>query len=345
MKFKSLLSLCTCFASLLAGCGGGGSSSSGVQLIGITTDSTTAPTVLYVTDFSLGLLKSINISSGVATTIAGRNSITGTTNSATGTSATFNGPEGLIPVGTNLFVVDAFNYGVRQVSTTAPYAVSTLAGNLGTAGSSDNATGTLATFNKPRNIVADTSGNLYLTDSVNNTVRMITSAGVVTTIASGFNNPWGITIDNAATQNLYVTDIGSNSIKKLTNTAGTWSVSTFAGSLTGASGLPNNATSTAALFNQPLGITTDNTNLYVVDSNNNVIRQIVIASQAVTTIAGSSVGTAGSTNSTTGTSATFYYPIGITYAQNNLYVIDQNGTGIRIISTASGNAVTTLTLH
>ena len=345
MKFISRLLSSLCLFILLSSCGGGGSVTISSQLVGITADSTSAPTTLYVSDFYLGLIKSINITSGNSTTLAGQYNVVGSANSTTGTSATFYGPEGVVLVGTNLYAVDAFNYGVRNISTTAPYAVTTLAGNLGTSGSSDNSTGTSATFYKPRNAVADTSGNLYVTDSGNNVIRMITPAGAVSTIANGFNNPWGITIDNAATQNLYVTDIGTHSIKKLTNTAGTWNVSTFAGSLTGASGLPTNATGTAALFNTPAGITTDNTNLYVADNGNNAIRQIVLATKAVTVLAGASNGSAGSANNATGTSATFSAPIGITYSQNNLYVIDQNGTSIRVVNTTGANAVSSQTIH
>jgi len=117
--------------------------------------------------------------------------------------------------------------------------------------------------------VADATGNLYITDSVNNTVRKIASGTqVVTTIASGFSNPWGITIDSATPQNLYVTDIGTHSIKKLIPFGATWSFSVFAGNITGNNGLPATADGTCAFFYQLLGITTDNNYLYVGDSGN-----------------------------------------------------------------------------
>ena len=83
-------------------------------------------------------------------------------------------------------------------------------------------------------------------------------------------------------------------------------VTTLAG--TGSSGLAN-GTGTSASFNSPFKITTDGTNLYVVDYSNNLIRKIVISTGAVTTVAGT--GSSGSANGT-GTSASFNQPVGIT---------------------------------
>ena len=338
-------------ALALAGCGGGGGSSASAisNLAGITVDNATTPTQLYVADFGLSLVKSVTIAGGASTVLAGQSGVSGAANNTTGTSATFNGVEGLTLFGANLYAVDAFNCGVRDISTTAPYNVSTAAGVLGTCDNSDNNTATSAKFNTPRNVAADrTTGDLYVTDSANNTIRKISAAGVVSTIASGFNSPWGIVSDNASPPVLYVTDIGSNSIKKVVITGGTGSVSTFAGSLAGTAGLPANANGTSATFNYPLGIAIDSTysNLYVVDGNNNAIRQIAIAApQAVTLIAGSSTGTAGNSINATGTSARFNAPLGITYGGGNLYVIDQNGSTIKVISTTNPYAVTSQTIN
>ena len=68
-----------------------------------------------------------------------------------------------------------------------------------------------------------------------------------------------------------------------------------------------NGTGTSASFYSPRGITTDGTNLYVADTDNHLIRKIVISTGAVTTVAGT--GSSGSANGT-GTSASFYssYP-------------------------------------
>ncbi len=325
---KSLLALL--LVAVLASCGGSSGGSFADAWIGIAVDNANTPTKLYLTSFNGNSVKAVPIAGGAAS-------------SMTTASPAFNGPEGLALVGANLYVVDALNHGVRQVSTVSPFTTTTYAGTLGTSGNSD----TQATFNVPRNAVADAAGNLYVTDSGNNTVRMI-AAGTkaVTTLASGFNNPWGITIDNATPQNLYVTDIGTHSVKKLTQSGGVWSVSTLAGSSAGTSGLPSNANGTAAVFNYPLGITTDNTYLYVVDAGNNAIRRIELASpNAVVLMAGSSAGTAGNSVSTTGTSALLYSPYAITYGGGSVYVTDQEATLIRKISTTSPYAVSTFTLN
>jgi len=113
-------------------------------------------------------------------------------------------------------------------------------------------------------------------------------------------------------------------------------VTTLAG--TGSSGSADNSTGTSASFNGPRGITTDGTNLYVADSDNHLIRKIVISTGVVTTLAGT--GSNGSANGT-GTSASFNYPNGIATDGTNLYVIDTNNHRIRKIVISTG-VVTTL---
>jgi hypothetical protein len=149
------------------------------------------------------------------------------------------------------------------------------------------------------------------------------SAGAVdgTGMGASFNIPYGITTDGT---NLYVADSNNSKIRKISIATG--EVTTFAGS-----GTPGavDATGTAASFNKPLGISTDGINLYVADSSSNKIRKIVIATRAVTTLAGS--GTAGSFNAI-GTAATFNKPVGITTDGANVYVADTTNNKIRKLS-------------
>ena len=268
------------------------------------------------------LIRKIVISTGAVTTVAG----TGSSGSAngTGTSASFYNPEGITTDGTNLYVADTNNYLIRKIVISTG-AVTTLAGT-GSSGSA-NGTGTSASFNQPIGITTDGT-NLYVADLNNNMIRKIViSTGAVTTLAgtgssgsASFNYPQGITTDGT---NLYVADQSNHQIRQIVISTG--AVTTVAG--TGSSGSAN-GTGTSASFSYPQGITTDGTNLYVGDQSNHLIRKIVISTGAVTTVAGT--GSYGSANGT-GTSASFYYPIGITTDGTNLYVAERNNHQIRKI--------------
>ena len=233
-----------------------------------------------------------------------------------------------------------------ELSLTATKVVTTLAGTGGSSGYKDNSTGTLAKFKNPKGITTDGT-NLYVADASNHRIRQIViSTGAVTTLAGGgsgtstddtgttasFNSPQGITTDGT---NLYVADSYNHKIRKIVIDNAT--VTTLAG--TGSSGSTDNTPGTSASFNEPLGITTDGTNLYVADTKNHLIRQIVISTRAVTTLAGT--GSYGTTDNTTGTSASFYGPSGIATDGFNLYVADRSSSLIRRIVIATG-AVTTL---
>ena len=180
------------------------------------------------------------------------------------------------------------------------------------------------TFNFPSGLAIDPAGNIYVADYGSNTIKKITPDGVVTTFASSFNSPRGLAVDLAG--NIYVADYGSNTIKKITSGG---VVTTFAGS--GVQGFKN-ALNVAAEFNSPIDIVIDSAgNIYVADMNNNKIRKIDRSNNdMVTTFAGSSLGYAdGST-----TDAKFKYPSGLTMDfAGNIYVTDSYNNRIRHITT------------
>src|SRR6266404_2058356 len=100
----------------------------------------------------------------------------------TGSAARFFYPSGGVATDSsgNVYVADSFNYTIRKI--TPAGVVTTLAGLAGFAGSADG-TGSAARFDVPFGVATDSSGNVYVADRGNYTIRNITPAGVVTTLA------------------------------------------------------------------------------------------------------------------------------------------------------------------
>ena len=297
-----------------------------------------AGTTIYVADTWNHTIRLVN-AAGTVSTFAGTAGIPGT-NNATGTSASFNTPQGvaLDSVG-NVYVADTGNDLVRKITTAG--AVSTLAGVVGVAGT-NNGTGTAASFWGPASLGVDSANNVYVADLHNNAIRKITSAAVVTTFAgsmgtigfldgtlvsSRFWLPGGIASDGSG--NLYIADTGNGTLRKYT-VAG--SVTTIGGSSSiGSADVPASPT---AKFFWPSGIAIDNSgNSYVVDSANGTIRTVSSngLSATFTGVAGSFGGSDGLLSN-----ARFYGPAGAALdTSGNLYVSDSANHTIRKIASGS----------
>jgi len=226
----------------------------------------------------------------------------------------------------------------------------TLAGNAGYGDA--NGPGDVARFSYPQGVVADNSGNIFVADSQNNTIRQITPAGVVSTIAgtpglSGntdgfgasalFSAPRGVTVDGSG--NLYVADTLNHTIRRILPVGASWTVATIAGQA-GVAGT-NNGTGTNALFRSPGAIALDQSGrLYVADTYNDTIRLITPSGSnwLVTTLAGTAL-TAGNTNGTN-LHAQFNLPSAIAVdATNSVFVADTGNSAIRKIVLAGTNWV------
>jgi len=204
---------------------------------------------------------------GAVTILAGTAGFPGSKDSP---GALFSYPSGVTVDGAgNVYVADMGNDTIRKI--TAAGVVTTLAGSPGTPGSADG-TGATASFDQPYGVAADTSGNVYVADTGNGLIRLVSSAGVVGTLAlTGvtFNHPMGLAI-NTRTGELYVADTYDQTIR-LIATNGT--VTTVAGTL-GVTGSGDGTSGTT--FNFPGGIAVDSAGkLYVADTDNDTIRMIV----------------------------------------------------------------------
>ena len=236
----------------------------------------------------------------------------------------------------NVYVADTANNTIRKITPNG--VVSTLAGISGSHGSADGIGGN-ARFWAPFGIAVDRSGNVYVADTGNNTIRKITPNGVVSTLAglaghpgskdgigtiAQFRNPWGVAVDDAG--DVFVADMSNDTIRKITPTG---VVTTLAGQA-GMTGSVDGFGSQAR-FNSPYGVATDNAgNVYVSDSANDTIRKIT-PSGVVSTLAGLS-GHAGSTNGN-GNDARFWNPQGLAVDdKGNIYVADTGNNTVRKIT-------------
>jgi len=268
---------------------------------------------------------------GVVSTIAGTGAL-GFSN--TKGAVTFDFPNGVAADNLgHVYVADQDNSTIRLIDIAAG-ATSSFAGN-GRAGYI-NASDTAARFNVPAGVAIDALGNIYVADNGNNVIRKITSKGGVTTLAgsgkrgsanatgldASFNQPQALAVD--ANGNVFVADEGNNLIRKITP-AGV--VTTVAG--TGGRG-NTNGIGTAASFDGPAGIAVDDKgNIYVGDSNNNLIRKIA-PDRTVTTVAGT--GVAGHNNGAL-SAATFNSPQGLVVDRyGRIFVTDTGNNMIRMIT-------------
>ena len=254
------------------------------------------------------------------TTLAG--GVTGYSD-GTGAAASFIYPKGIaVDSASNAYVADTQSNTIRKITQSG--VVTTLAGSAAYVGSADGA-GALARFNGPTGIAVDSAGNVYTCDTLNFTVRKITPAGVVSTVAgitglqkavdgtgtsAGFNYPVGMTIDSSG--NLYVCEPYVNLIRKITP-----------------AGVVTTINLSSTIYPQFIAIDTSG-NFYVTCINSYVIYKVT-STGLVSLLAG----TTGSQGNADGesTAAQFGIPYGISVdASGSVFVSDQKNETIRKIS-------------
>jgi sugar lactone lactonase YvrE len=303
---------------------------------------------IFIADADNSVIRKID-SGGTVSTVAGRVGAQGSVNASLADSE-YREPNGVITdTQGNLILLDTRNHVLRKLNPTTNL-VSTIAGDFRMFGGADG-TGSAARFRLPNALTRDAADNLYVTDRSNHTIRKITPAGVVSTLAGSalvpgsvdgtgsaarFNFPSGVASDSAG--NLFVTDRNNGVIRKITPAGGVTTFAGAAGTFGGADG-----TGSAARFAAPDGIAIDASgNLYISDSAYHTIRKISPAGVVSTLAGGTDV--SGSADGV-GTAARFSAPKGIVVdSQGNVYVADQGNITVRkitpagVVSTVVGQA-------
>ncbi|HEY9173910.1 MAG TPA: NHL repeat-containing protein [Verrucomicrobiae bacterium] len=235
----------------------------------------------------------------------------------------------------NIYVADRLNSLIRKISPAG--LVTTVAGVAGQSGTNDGPAA-LARFSEPSGVVADAEGNLYVADNYNHTIRRISVAGTVTTLAGApevqddtdghgsqarFSYPSSLAFGPDG--HLYVTDSYNHRIRRVTLQG---MVTTFAGSSRGSADGP----ALEAQFRSPDGLAFDAVgNLVVADTGNHTLRRISLAGQ-VTTLAGSA-GLTGAADGT-GENARFNGPTRLALDGTDLYVTDAFNHSLRRVTSA-----------
>jgi sugar lactone lactonase YvrE len=253
---------------------------------------------LYIADSNNNRLRRVDAQTGIITTFAGTGTSGYSGDGGLATAAMVSTPAGLAMDGAgNLYFADTGNQAIRRVDAftgiiTTVAGVGTVEGYEG-----DGGAATKANLSFPKTIVFDATGNLYISDTGNNVVRVVNTSGIITTFAgtgtpgyngdgvqataAELNNPWGLAV--GADGSLYIADMTNNSIRRVSpsgvieTVAGTQSIG-YAG---------DTGPATSASLKAPAAVAIDPAgNLYIADSGNNRVRKVWASTGIIGTICG-----------------------------------------------------------
>jgi sugar lactone lactonase YvrE len=279
----------------------------------------------------------------VISTVAGNGTAGAGGDNGPATAANLNNPTSVaFDSSGNLFIADTDNHKVRKV--TPAGVITTVAGN-GTAGfGGEGQPATIAFLNFPNSVAVDSSGNLFIADTLNHRVRRVNSGGLIETVAGdgtpGFGgdngqgvnaqlqHPAGVSVD--ANGNVFIADFSNHRIRKL---AANGIITTVAGTGIAGSG-GDNGPATSAQLAFPADVEVDTAgNLFIADYLNDRVRMVNV-SAVINTVAGN--GTTGfSGDGGPATAAQLYSPFGVTTdVAGNLYIADVDNRRVRRVNSA-----------
>lgn len=228
--------------------------------------------------------------------------------------------------------------------------ITTIAGNGTQNYSGDGGQATSATLNQPAGVAVDSSGNVYIADTGNARIRMVNTSGVISTIAgtgccsyggdggpataASLYQPAGIAVDSSG--NIYIADVVDSVIRKISN--GT--ITTIAGKVGESGFYGDGGAAVNASLGQPQGVFVDSSgNVFIADTQDNVIREISASSGNISTVAGygAQQGFGGDGGSATASSVYLDNPTGVAVdSAGNIYIADKGNNRIREVTASDG---------
>lgn len=299
---------------------------------------------LWIADSENDVVREVSAATGDISTVAGDGTQGYSGDGGPATSAELSDPEEIALDGSgDLYIADSGNYRVREVVASSG-TIETVAGD-GTEGfAGDGGSATSAELSAVQGVAVDTSGNLLLADWGNNRVRVVNSAGDISTLAgNGFPSYSGdggvataaelqlpTAVAEDASGNMFIADSSNSVIREVS--ASTGDISTVAG--TGTAGYSGDGGSaTSAELNQPFSVVTGAGGIYISDSGNNCVRFVNLSTGDISSFAGEcgAGGFAGDGAAATG--AELWLPLGLAYdPHGNLWIVDASNGRIRVVS-------------
>jgi trimeric autotransporter adhesin len=290
---------------------------------------------------------------GTLTLIAGNSRAGYSGDGGPATQAQLNAPQGMAidPYG-DIFIADTGNNVVREV--TPDGKINTFAGN-GTVGyTGDQGPANQAQLHAPAGVAVDNSGNLYIADTGNNTIRWVTPDGNIQTLAGDgyasfygdtgspssatLNHPEDVTL--GLNGNIYIADTGNGNIRLVVGGV----ITSVAGTETWGYAGDGGAATSAALY-APRAVTADSSgNYYIADYGNHRIRKVDTKGNIITVVGNGNQGFSG--DGGPAGNAELNFPSGVVIdSQGNIYIADSGNNRIRkvstsgTISTVAGNGI------
>jgi autotransporter-associated beta strand protein len=295
-----------------AGTGSGGYSGDGGQATAAEINQPQALAVdaagdIFIADTNNNVIREVNHATGVITTVAGNGTAGYYGDGKSATAAELDNPEGVaVDAAGDIFIADSRNNRIREVNHATGVITTVAGGGSGRHGNiGDGGPATAARLASPDGVAVDAAGDIFIADYGDDRIREVNTKGVISTVAGDgaasyggdgglataaqIYEPGGVAVDAAG--DIFIADSGNNCIREVDHATGI--ITTVAGNGAGTAGYSGDGgQAVAAEFDWTGYVAVDAAgDIFIVDSSNNLIREVNHATGIVTTVAGN--GTAG----------------------------------------------------